>query len=322
MSPYNFFVFPNAHSNDDIIMAPSSIDFLCQHNMNFQTWISKGIGFTDENGQTFLEKKYNQNQSSHQDPSVTTTAAVATKITLTKDTDKEYMNRNISQLKDMILNYHNNNNSTKTYTFEPSNSFLRRVVYEYLSDNYPPPSYIASKGTDYSIVVTIHDSPEDTQKHMKELEIKYNQEMGLRLLFNELVACKKPLIGHHCMYDFMFLMKTFDQCPLYDDFSTFKSRLYSYFPIVFDTKYIATSGVIHGTKYDKTVLQDLYITMKNEVDINIIQKNDSNSNNNNHKASTSPTSLGRQQVNIMFAEDVPAYVDENQYHDAGMCVNR
>ena len=105
----------------DIIMSPSSIDFLRNNNMDFQKWISKGLSFVDKHGQAYLEKKYNQNQPAPPtttQPSSTTTpttpAAASTQINsntstgnliiLTKPHDIEYMERNLKGLHDMINN--------------------------------------------------------------------------------------------------------------------------------------------------------------------------------------------------------------------------
>ena len=87
-------------------------------------------------------------------------------------------------------------------------------------------------------------------------------EMGFRLIFNDLVNCHKPLVGHNCMYDIMFLLRWLDKGPLETELSLFKFKIHDLFPYIFDTKYIAESGLIKGQNYDRTSLSDLYSQMK------------------------------------------------------------
>ena len=87
-------------------------------------------------------------------------------------------------------------------------------------------------------------------------------EMGFRLIFNDLVNCHKPIVGHNCMYDIMFLLRWLEKGPLETELSQFKSKIHDLLPYTFDTKYIAESGLIKGQNYDRTSLSDLYSQMK------------------------------------------------------------
>ena len=86
--------------------------------------------------------------------------------------------------------------------------------------------------------------------------------MGFRLIFYDLVNSHKPLVGHNCMYDIMFLLRWLDKGPLETELSQFKSKLHELLPCIYDTKYIAESGMIKGQNYDRTSLSDLYSQMK------------------------------------------------------------
>lgn len=164
VSPYNFYIFPT--TNIDIIMSPSSIDFLRFNNMDFQKWIGKGLPFVDKQGQVYLEKKYNQNQPQHIDaPSVTSACAngtpavnVATTqsnlIVLSKPHDIEYMERNLKGLHDMIAST-SDDLSGKSYTFESSNSYLRAAAYKQIDAlELSPDKYRVSKTSTNQIVVS------------------------------------------------------------------------------------------------------------------------------------------------------------------------
>jgi hypothetical protein len=134
VSTYTFFLFPESASKD-ICLAPSSIDFLRKNNMDFGTWMSKGVTFTDQQGEEWLMKRFGLFQAPVVcDSSVVTTtvkivdtttvdstatveasaAQVAPaapqanawsnqkEIVLTKDSDKEYEQRNMNALNAMM----------------------------------------------------------------------------------------------------------------------------------------------------------------------------------------------------------------------------
>ena len=48
-----------------------------------------------------------------------------------------------------------NKSSINSYTFEPSNAFLRRAMYEYIETNYPPPKFSVSRSADYCIAKVV-----------------------------------------------------------------------------------------------------------------------------------------------------------------------
>ena len=184
VSPYNFYIFPNS-TNMDIIMSPSSIDFLRNNNMDFQKWIGKGLSFVDKHGQAYLEKKYNQNQLPPPTPTTnistntnntadkttpTTPAAPAQNntnsnssnnnlIILTKPHDIEYMERNLKALHNMI----NNTTSTpttanlNTTTDLPTNitSNINNKSYTFESTN----SFL--RAASYKQIDALHLSPEE-----------------------------------------------------------------------------------------------------------------------------------------------------------------
>ena len=64
------------------------------------------------------------------------------------------------------------------------------------------------------------------------------------------------------MYDIMFLLRWLDKGPLETELSQFKSKIHDLLPCIYDTKYIAESGMIKGQNYDRTSLSDLYSQMK------------------------------------------------------------
>ena len=266
VSPYNFLIFPSGQ-NAEIIMSASTVDFHRKNNLDFQKWIYKGLPFVDANGQIALEKKYNIGESNATATTSEGAPATRTPLILTKLSDIEYLERNVKELRKMMDQPSDGPNSetgVNEYVFESSNAFLRRAVYEYLEIHCPSSHYIISKTPEQNIKVKKVSAivKEDYDNFVRaENNSKFESEMGFRLVFNELVRSKKPIVGHNCTFDLMFLLHWLDR-PLSPDLDVFKERLHTLFPLVFDTKYIASSGVLNGQVFEDTVLESLYRQMK------------------------------------------------------------
>jgi poly(A)-specific ribonuclease len=89
------------------------------------------------------------------------------------------------------------------------------------------PELTASKTADDRIKVVKMDEEArlaHQQAAAEEDLKKFETAMGMRLLFNDLVAAKKPLVGHNCFFDILFMMSWFDG-PLPDTMSAFKTKV-------------------------------------------------------------------------------------------------
>jgi poly(A)-specific ribonuclease len=295
-SPYCFYLFPS--SGPDITMSPGSIEFLKTNNLNFQKWIGSGIPFVNERGEEFLAKKYLKQYEADE------TKPERQPLALSRKSDIDYMDKNIAGLTAMIANP-----EETEFAFDYSNSFLRRAVYEYLDKNHK--DLTVSKDSSNRIVVkksTAQSTQEAVEANAvaKQIEDKkaFDAALGFRKVYNQLVESKKPIIGHNCMFDFLFMTNSLDSA-LPSDLTMYKELLSTRFPCVFDTKYMAASGAL-DTKYADTALQDLFNQMVDAA-----------------KGSASPRKraanvhLGKL-FGVEMAKDMKEY-DSNggQYHDAG-----
>lgn len=93
------------------------------------------------------------------------------------------------------------------------------------------------------------------------------QELGFSLIVNLLSKSKKPMIGHNTFFDMMFLYDKFiDNLP--KDFSEFLVKLNTYFPIIYDTKVLATYSVQYSQSKLESLLNSIYKNkLQNFVDI-------------------------------------------------------
>jgi CAF1 family ribonuclease len=238
-----------ADAGPDISMSSSSISFLRNNKMDFGTWITKGLGYTNQNGEAFLKKKY-------LDCTPTSTETEATRITLTKDSDMAFLARNKQNLATFIAD-----DSETKFVFEKCNPYLRKVLYQLMEFDHPKLTVI--KTSDERLQALKLSEVEKIERQRKIVEdgkVCFAAAMGFRLVFLDMIECKKPMIGHNCLFDFMFMMRWLDS-PFKegktDTLTDFKIKFNGYFPVVFDTKYIASSSITDGVIMD-TSLGELY----------------------------------------------------------------
>lgn len=299
-SPFNIYVFPN-NSNRDIVMSASTVDFLRKNNMDFQSWISKGVTFTDAAGEEYIKNKF-LSPPSRENPLVLTAAS-----------DLDYFNRNITNLKEWLISY-----PYEPFSFEKCNRFLRRALYEYIDDNYPlSRTYTDDDGR--VVVQMMKEEEVNLYRLQKQAESKANVDkaLGFRRLFKDLKECGKPVIGHNCLFDFLFMMKSFES-SLPESFTQFKALFNSCFPRVFDTKYISSSGLL-GRQFRETKLDDLYAQFRDiyqdfRPNKSPVKKNSSSSNESNNECKDLT------QVDDCIVQchpDFTSFVKEDAYHNAG-----
>lgn len=87
----------------------------------------------------------------------------------------------------------------------------------------------------------------------------FKNEMGFALVMDALIKSKKPLIGHNCLYDWLYIYNQF-VAPLPENYSDFIKDWNSKFPVTFDNKVLAYTSKL----FYKTGLGDLYEKCTND----------------------------------------------------------
>lgn len=79
--------------------------------------------------------------------------------------------------------------------------------------------------------------------------------MGFSLVIKAMIEAKKPMIGHNCLYDWIYLYNQFIG-PLPDTYLQFAQEWSSMFPKTFDTKVL----MYNSASFPNTYLGKLYET--------------------------------------------------------------
>jgi poly(A)-specific ribonuclease len=124
---------------------------------------------------------------------------------------------------------------TGPFIFERCNGFLMKYIYQQVEQMKN--IWIKKNDEGNLEVKKVSDEEIETLKQEKlaQNQEAYRKAMGFRLIFKKLIESKKPMIGHNCFFDILFILRWFDG-PLDSNFSSLRQRLRVMFPSVFDTK--------------------------------------------------------------------------------------
>ena len=130
-TPYNFYVIPNA--GPDLVVSPGAINFLRKNKMNFDQWLTKGITYVDEAGEAAVRKRFYP-EGINGEP-----AAPKALIVLSKASDIEYIENNMTLIETMLRSndhHEDGSGSGDVVHFDPTNAYLRRVMYEQIESRF------------------------------------------------------------------------------------------------------------------------------------------------------------------------------------------
>lgn len=242
---YNVYVFPREKYNYSPIISldASAIEFNMTHKMNFHKWIYEGnihslatiwsklnsdsLGVTYAQ-QYFAEKKRKELNNHAEEEKKEETAK---EIVLTLDSDllkKDILLKNIDEW-------------AKTEQKEPlvideSSAFFQKFIFQHIAKNHPEllavhePKDQNSKNRVLKVYkFTPEQRKEYEEKKHKEKVDYMNSAIGFTRVIELLIAGGKPLVGHNCYLDLLFLYNSFLE-NLPKKYSDFKKKLNEKFP--------------------------------------------------------------------------------------------
>lgn len=132
----------------------------------------------------------------------------------------------------------------------PCNSFKRFLLYQEVGKKFPrlaiskQESTTLQRGrgeiTHLSIVKLAENEHNKTKEDLvAEFEAKLQESIGFRRVIDFIIDRRIPIVGHNCLIDLChFFQKFIAPCP--QKWSDFKSTLHGLFPVIVDTKHIAS----------------------------------------------------------------------------------
>eukprot|EP00037_Helgoeca_nana_P036341 m.10988 g.10988 ORF g.10988 m.10988 type:complete len:605 (-) comp7208_c0_seq1:1645-3459(-) len=261
--PYNFFTFPADEGSSDVTLSASAVHFLARNKMDFQTWLAEGSPYVTATRAEALRKKIMAPAPPKRG---------GNKIELTWDADKTFITEAFVGFDKWVEELGDDASGESEYVFPPCNAWLRRVVYQEIEERVEAQSLegieTESRSVDgaQTVAAVFVDAEAKIARDLKivaERQAKFDKAVGVTRAFNAVVAAKKPLIGHNLLFDLLFMLNSFDDA-LPTTYNAFAKRVEELFPVIFDTKMLASTGSLAPSrapgsmKLDNTVLGNLY----------------------------------------------------------------
>ncbi|KAJ8043697.1 Pre-piRNA 3'-exonuclease trimmer [Holothuria leucospilota] len=242
---YNFYLFPASWGPVDswLTCQASSLKFLCCHEFDFNKWIYRGVSFLTKKQEEDLRKMMKESP-----------------FNLARDIDDDNM------MKDIIR-------KVGDWLSQEQDDVMCIGEFDALQGLY---LQLGLKRAFPSVNIEVKDSGEInmipllsinslTSLFCLLLDSIIDNLLGFTKVFQLLIECKKPLVGHNCLTDMVLIYEKF-HCPLPEKLSEFKKNVHEMFPCVIDTKTIMKEYRRKfrnlGIDIPSTALQSLYLSVK------------------------------------------------------------
>ena len=255
--PYNIYAFPSEkQSNNRFDFFLDSIIFNREHGCDFNKWICQGVSYLNGENLKKLTDRLMSGNINIYDPKNST---LFKNIVLYKQQDKiRYKNFN-----DKFMAFFNNPEE-KIFKHEKVVRHLVLYFLNKLDENIRKRIFIEYKdetvGEETKSYMFIHklNSYEEKQHKINqennEIIALIKREKGIKNIIEKIISSKKPIVGHNCFIDLLFIMSHFmDEIP--KNFNTFKLRLRNEFSGgIYDTKHLYnSSNIIFGEDKNESI---------------------------------------------------------------------
>lgn len=247
---FNFYLFPHSFGPLDsrFLCQPSSIEFLCHQNFDFNKFLYDGVPYLNLDQERVLREMHANGNIRK------ACSAMSVRIL-----DGENENRLFDEIYTWKLNA--NIGETKIVAF-PVQAIDQYVMLFDLRERIPDIS--CRYTTDGELEITKQDGEHDSQlienSYDQEFEKIIQSQIGFSRVLRVITENKKPVVGHNCLTDLLYIFDKFYK-TLPESYKTFKSELHKVLPKIYDTKHI--SMMLRRTMrkvaiFDETKLEDLH----------------------------------------------------------------
>jgi poly(A)-specific ribonuclease len=232
--PYNFYVFPESGA---VNMEGSSIHFNKEHGMDFNKWIYDGIPYVSQPVKRRLLEKANETANSSLSSWKQKQQAQGL-IKVTRPADVEFVDLTLAAFKQFLQG------TEEVFQVSACNSFIRLAIRQQI-ELLDETAVISTVGESRARLLPMEVrrmSPAQRQakeeKDRQERVARALDRVGFTQVFDILASSRKPLVGHNCLYDLLFMLSHFlDTLP--NSLAEFKTLVSSLFPYIYDTKVLA-----------------------------------------------------------------------------------
>lgn len=224
VTSYNFYLRPCSSVSYDptFICQTSSLEFLQKYNFDFNKWLYGGVHFMNSDYAEDLQREL---------------------ISIVKgdkiiDFSFELRDR-LSDVGSWVATAEEGDTMTVNLKDDHTNRFLLRVMVHHRFHD------LWSDDNDGEVIVKKVSADERTRLQGQDPEGEVlvkdhvDKMLGFTVVFRHLAQLQKPLIFHNGLLDLMLIYKEFHR-NLPHTYEKFKANVHEMFPLVYDTKFLAT----------------------------------------------------------------------------------
>lgn len=269
---YNFYIFPQANKiNEDsdrtLSLQTSAIQFLSEHNFDFNKLFRDGLSYLSHEEFTKLKEnlKSKANVKYDYDSLYGLPTFVPTEFRRFMKNALDDIKKNLEKFLEAKKNGCGDSISTEisSFTLKCCTNRQKRTVMKQLIEAQPWFEYVEVEEDFYKLgndlIIHFFDKDAKEQKQVDELILT----RGFFEVISLIMKSKKPIVGHNPIMD---LIQTINQfvAPITPSYREFKIYCQSLFPVIYDTKFLC-----HETFNQEMLsnnlsrLEDLYEFTKN-----------------------------------------------------------
>ena len=275
--PFNFYIFPKVWNRQcpDVrfLCQSSSIDFLTEHNFDFNKLFREGISYLRPYEEQKLKEYFisRNTQDSFTSTSLlspdhadeTSEGSSQKPLRSVPPEHKEFVEKACDTIEKMLKDP-----EEKVTQFPPCNGYLRKLIYQNVKQRFKAGIHMESSVNDKKerfIVVT--KVSEDEKKKFEEDKLAKEEELvdnavGFSQVVKMISQSGKLVVGHNMFLDLLHVIEQF-MCPLPELFDDLKATVRAVFPRLVDTKVMANTQPFRDL-IPSSVLADLvkHVTTK------------------------------------------------------------
>ncbi|EQC40151.1 hypothetical protein SDRG_02801 [Saprolegnia diclina VS20] len=255
---FNFYVFPRPYANMDtrFLCQASSIQFMSEHGFDFNKFIRDGIPYMTRSNEAYVRKNHARSLKN-------VTKSPPSKVNVTKRFDQDFLKETIANIEAWITAPPSDDN--KELFLPARNSFRRLLIFHAakygILTKFADMIYTESTGDG---VLLVRADKSERENRLKRKIDTMNQEVEDAIGFSKVIQllsdAKKPIIGHNCLLDFVYLYHQFC-APLPATLREFKAELQTHFPTIYDTKHLALASPLRES-FESTSLSAVFEKMR------------------------------------------------------------
>lgn len=256
---YTFYVYPRSFGSVDtkFMCQASSLEFLCQHNFDFNKFVYGGIPYLNRQQEAQLRKElYEDSLFRHLERTISID-------------DEKLVQSGCSRVAEWAASAVLGDELFLEYaTYCKGEKRLCYIIHKELRQRFPSIWTFPDKGKIRVEKISQQQRKafdENVHKDRHLEEDMMDSLLGFSRLFKLLVELRKPIVGHNLLLDLMIMYNQFhEQLPT--QFTMFKQRIHTMFPVIYDTKFLSfelKKLVSREDLWESNVLSNLYYFFKN-----------------------------------------------------------